>query len=286
MAWVAIGGAAIGVVGSAVISNQNNKAADARAANASASAGNNPVTAADPFADQRFQYQNQLKELMTGNTAKMDPGAQAVMNGIAMGGTAQPLANDAAAMLKPGYEFNSSDPSYAWRLSQGMDAVNRGAAKSGLLDSGNRMIELMNYGQGAASQEFGAEYARKTNAAALAGSLDQQHFTQAQGIDANTQNMFANNYNRLAQLSGANSGSQAGAGQIMAGQQAGAAAQTSKWGDLAMKAGGKIWDLATDGGGGTSSSNTNVGWGTGTDFNYTPTTVDANAGGALTNVNW
>lgn len=52
------------------------------------------------------------------------------------------------------------DPGYAWRLQQGTQTVqNTGAAGSGAR-SGNALRSLMDYGQGAASQEYGAAFDR------------------------------------------------------------------------------------------------------------------------------
>lgn len=109
------------------------------------------IDAADPFSTQRAQYQPQLQQMMQG-------------------------------------KFDATDPSYQWRFDQGTKAVNRGAAASGMLNSGNRLLALQQYGQGAASQEY------------------------------------QNQYNRLAQLSGANFGTGAAgsiAQQNAMGQQAG-----------------------------------------------------------------
>jgi hypothetical protein len=103
------------------------------------------VNAADPFSSQRSQYQTQLSNMMT-----------------------------------PGSNFQAQDPSYNFRMQQGTAAVNAGAASSGLLNSGNRLTALQNYGQNTASTEFQNQYAR------------------------------------LAQLSGANTGSTATAGGIVA----------------------------------------------------------------------
>lgn len=116
----------------------------------------NAAAAADPFGSQRKQYQVQLQNLMT-----------------------------------PGSNFQSTDPSYNYRLQQGENAVNAGAASSGLLNSGNRLTALQTQGQSMASTEFQNQYAR------------------------------------LAQLSGANSGSTGTAGQIVANSGQAAQAGTS-----------------------------------------------------------
>lgn len=161
-----------------------------------------PSSMADPFAGERGQYQPMLSSLM-------NQGA---------GSDTSKAASSFNAMLQPGYQFNSSDPSYAFRMDQGIAGVNRGAAKSGLLDSGNRLTALNDYAQGTASTEFGAEFARRQSAVTTNSNLQQQ------------------NYAQLAQLSGANSGQPGQAGALMANEQAGAAAQIQQLGQYAGQA--------------------------------------------------
>jgi hypothetical protein len=57
-------------------------------------------------------------------------------------------------------EFSPDDPSYQFRFQQGQQAAERSLAARGLLNSGNAAIELQQYGQGAASQEYGAQFSR------------------------------------------------------------------------------------------------------------------------------
>ena len=57
-------------------------------------------------------------------------------------------------------QFSPDDPSYKWRLEQGQQAVERSLGARGLLNSGNAAIELQQYGQGAASQEYAAQFSR------------------------------------------------------------------------------------------------------------------------------
>lgn len=73
------------------------------------------------------------------------------------------------------------DPSYQWRFNQGLNAVDRSASAGGRLGSGGHSVDLLNYGQGAASQEWGNQWNRLMgiagmgqNAAVGAGSLGQQ----------------------------------------------------------------------------------------------------------------
>lgn len=68
-------------------------------------------------------------------------------------------------------EFSPDDPSYQWRFDQGQQTTERSLAARGLLNSGNAAIELQEYGQGAASQEYGAQFARTLQA--LTGVEDQ-----------------------------------------------------------------------------------------------------------------
>lgn len=84
---------------------------------------------------------------------------------------------DADSFWKPQYDFGqerltgfkswlsdpnavTSDPSYKWRLNQGTEALENSAAARGGLLSGNTGKALQDYGQNAASQEYGAQFQR------------------------------------------------------------------------------------------------------------------------------
>lgn len=56
--------------------------------------------------------------------------------------------------------FTPDDPSYKWRMDQGMENLSRASAARGMLGSGNVLAELTNYAQGAASQEYSAQFNR------------------------------------------------------------------------------------------------------------------------------
>ena len=88
-------------------------------------------------------------------------------------------------------QFSTSDPSYQWRFDQGQKAVERSVAARGLLNSGNAAIELQQYGQGMASQEYGAQFNRTLSAMGASESA------------------FQASYNRLAELAGMTTGMQA-----------------------------------------------------------------------------
>ena len=84
------------------------------------------------------------------------------------------------------YDPNSmyQDPGYAFRMEEGMNALNRSMAAKGLGVSGANVKGALRYGQNLGSQEFGAAYGR---------ALDEYNSRLNR---ANT------GYNRLAALSG------------------------------------------------------------------------------------
>lgn len=56
--------------------------------------------------------------------------------------------------------FAPDDPSYQFRLEQGQQALERSQGSRGLLNSGNAALELQEYGQGMASQEYESQFER------------------------------------------------------------------------------------------------------------------------------
>jgi hypothetical protein len=222
----------------------------------STGSGASPAAVADPFASQRPQYQTQLNDFMktaSGSSAALqqqqqiaqysglDPNASNTMRGIMnLGGT--DAGNQLAAMTAPGAKFDSSDPSYQFRFDQGQQAVQRSGAAKGLQGSGNILMALQDYGQGAASQEYQAQFNRLSSLAQYQQGYQAQQYNQAlqfnnqnlsalgqqfnqQGqIYGQQENSYQNEYARLAQLAGANIGSPGQAGQLQQQQQAGAAA--------------------------------------------------------------
>ena len=81
-------------------------------------AGSTAASLADPFAEQRPQYQNQLAKLMS------DPGSLA------------------------------TSPLYKFAQEQGLEAINRTAGARGQLGSGNRLADLTRFGAGLAGENF------------------------------------------------------------------------------------------------------------------------------------
>lgn len=86
-------------------------------------------------------------------------------------------------------QFLQMDPGYGFRLSEGMKALERGAAARGGLISGNALRAAQRYGQDVASQEFGQAYGRLAglasigpSAAGVMNTLGQQYATGAGNI--------------------------------------------------------------------------------------------------------
>lgn len=83
-------------------------------------------------------------------------------------------------------QFLQMDPGYGFRLSEGLKAMERGAAARGGLISGAALKAGQRYGQDLASQEYGAAYNRLAGladvgprAAGVMSSLGQQYGQQA-----------------------------------------------------------------------------------------------------------
>lgn len=66
-----------------------------------------------------------------------------------------------AAFKAPTVEEALSDPGYKFRLDQGRQALEGGAAARGVLNSGGTLQDVMDYGQNAASQEYANVWGRR-----------------------------------------------------------------------------------------------------------------------------
>ena len=104
--------------------------------------------------------------------------------------------------------FAPDDPSYQWRVQQGMTNLGRSQAAKGMLGSGNMAAELLSYGQGMASQEYGSQFnrllaasqnatAQYTNAYSVLNQMMQQQ--QGQQQQGNTNNLTAQGWGQIAQ---------------------------------------------------------------------------------------
>lgn len=139
------GGLASGI--GAVVAGQQTGQAVTDAANAQVSAQDKALAAQTKnYQDYLAELQRQFNTQQTNNKPWMDAGT----NALAKLGT---FDQD-----NPAFSFNTTgtnaDPSYSFRLSEGLKALQNSAAARGQLLSGNTMKGITDYGQNAASQEY------------------------------------------------------------------------------------------------------------------------------------
>lgn len=129
-------------------------------------------------ADQATQLQ---REMFNKQVELQEPWRQAGVNAL--------------AKMQSGNVMGYMDPSYSFRLGEGMKALDRQAAARGGLISGGALKAAQRYGQDFASQEFGNAYNRLAGLAGVG-----QTATNAMG--ANAANFGANAGNTM--MAGAN----------------------------------------------------------------------------------
>lgn len=102
------------------------------------------------------------------------------------------------------------DPGYQFQLQQGNEALLRGAASRGALNAGGTDVDLMRYGQGMASQQYGDYYNRlaqlagmgQSSAQGLGGSASQAAQNIGQIRSNQAQQQGANYGDTISQLAG------------------------------------------------------------------------------------
>ncbi len=99
------------------------------------------------------------------------------------------------------FKFDEEDPSFQFRKSEAMKAIERGAAARGGALSGRALKEAERYASELASQEYGAEYARWN-----ADRLDRFNLSQAQQQNAYNQQLTDYNTRQNLLLNLANMG--------------------------------------------------------------------------------
>ena len=162
------------------------------AAGAGAYAANQQKKAARSSANASMQAQGQA---YAADQANYQPYLQTGKN--ALGQMAQLNAGNMDS-------FHAS-PDYKWSLAQGVNALDRSAAAHGALYSGGHSADLMNYGAGLASQNYGNYYNRlaslagmgQSSANALSG-VNQNYADKISGIQSTAANQIAGANSQLA----------------------------------------------------------------------------------------
>ena len=192
----------VGSVGSAVIaSNAASKAADQQA-----EAAREAAALTQPYTDAGVTGQNKLMEYL----------------GIGGDSDAEGYGQYATAEFTPDQFLAGQDPAYAFRMDEGLKALDQTAAARGGLLSGNALQAAQTYGQGLASQEY------------------QNAFTRYQTERANTLGSY-----QALQSVGQNAAVQQGSQITAAGnaQAAGTVASANVWSDAISNIGSSYSDI-------------------------------------------
>lgn len=102
-----------------------------------------------------FNYQSNIPGMQYGGQAVSDIGYQGQQPGqFQYGGSPE------SRSIQSFMGDITQDPGYQFRLEEGQKAIDRASAASGRFGGGRTAKELMRFGQGLASQEYGAAYGR------------------------------------------------------------------------------------------------------------------------------
>jgi len=223
------------IIGGALLGGAASIASSKQASSAATSAANTQAASADQATalQREMYYQTRSDQLKQYEQARSDMAPWRTA-GVGALGTLQNELGNYAGYVKDPSTYKQS-PGYNWLVQQGVNAIDRGASATGKLDSGQRSKDLMAYGQGMASQDYGnflGRYGELLNRySGLAGTGQ----TASSSMGAYGQNMA----NQLGQY-GTNYANQAGnnmigAGNAMAGGMINAAnARTGMYSNLSQ----------------------------------------------------
>lgn len=117
----------------------------------------------DQMTDRIQELENQLQTLDTEYSGLERSYSEAVRQNSLVSQAASSAQGSGLQAIRP-FEFSGSnfeqDPSYQFRLQQGLEALDRQYAARGGLGSGNRMIGITDYAQGLASTEYQSAFDR------------------------------------------------------------------------------------------------------------------------------
>jgi hypothetical protein len=151
----------------------------------------------EPFREAGLAGQNRLMELL----------------GLGKDKKAQGFGKYASAEFTPANFLANQDPGYAFRMSEGMKALDRSAASRGGLLSGATLRGAQRYGQDLASQEYQNAFNRYQTA--RTNTLNP--FQSLAGVAQSASNTMGNAAGQFGQQMGANiigAGNAAAAGQV------------------------------------------------------------------------
>ena len=155
-----VGGPAGAAIGAGIGSGIDQSRAAGEAASAQQQAASQATAAQQQIANQQVALQ---REIFNRQVALQEPFRQAGLAGqnrlleyLGLGGarTAPGYGRYATAEFTPAQFLANQDPGYAFRMSEGMKALERSAAARGGLLSGAALRGIQRYGQDLASQEY------------------------------------------------------------------------------------------------------------------------------------
>lgn len=195
------------IVGSAVIGGVGSLASGAIGAGAADKAAKAQTKANDKSLALQEQIFNTTKDTVQPWITAGQQATQQITDGI---------ANGSFDISKYGMDELVQDPGYQFRLAQGTKALEGAAAARGNYISGDQLKAVSDYGQEAASQEFGNAFARtEAERNAKVAILQGQ---QATGVNAaNSMANTASNYAANAASTIQNTGAAQAAGAINVG---------------------------------------------------------------------
>jgi hypothetical protein len=161
-----VGGPAGAAVGASIgggldAQNASSNAADAQVSAANNASANSLQAARESNALQKEMFDKQV-ELQSPFRQAGLTGQNRLMDLLGLSGNTGAQGYGSANEKFSMGDF-TADPGYQFRLQQGQQALDRSASARGGMFSGRAAKDLMNYGQGAASQEYGNVYNRKFN---------------------------------------------------------------------------------------------------------------------------
>lgn len=139
-------------------------------------AGDSAWNQANAQINQAANRESQRRDIEWANSQRMtDPMYWAQAFGFNGGGSIAATPNKYEQRLNSLLDNPDSiqnTGAYKFAFNQGQEAVNRNLAAKGLLKSGNRLSELTKFGQGLASQQYGAEADRLSRLYGIGAQMD------------------------------------------------------------------------------------------------------------------
>lgn len=213
MSFVAVAAVtATATIGGALISSSASKSAANTQADAAREAAQLQAEASKYQADVQKDIYEQQKEVMAPYVAAGETGQNRLLEYLGIGGSAdaQDYSKYATAEFTPDQFLAGQDPAYAFRMSEGLSALEKTAAARGGLLSGNAMQAAQTYGQGLASEEYQNAFNRyqttRTNTLSPYQSLQGVGQAASAGQAANLSSLGSN----LANISQNSAAAQAG----------------------------------------------------------------------------